>query len=459
MEEDRLFQNLEAEQSVLGLAISYPKECLRKVCDLPNEVMSADPNRVLLDCLKHMEAEKSQIDMVTVADWLTKHQKQTEVSVLYLAQICNVIGPSFLPGHMKIIQECYSRRKQNQIGHEYIRKLGDGDDPDECREWMLVQLKDLNQYKDNGLISLDEAIMRTYDQLDHDQAREDKPSNRIFSGISTMDNKLGGLTGSEYVAIGARPSVGKSIFALTYCLNAAKQKKRVLLVSLEMNEVQITKRIMSSNSGVPLGEMESGNMADQSWVDLADSLVKISGLPLWYSLEADTIPKLRRAAYEIYENGGLDMIAVDYIQLMTTGKDRQNRQEEISEISRGLRRLSAELKIPILVLTQLNRNSAKGQSYKGQKIRQEPSMSEARESGSIEQDANIFMLLHDPEEAEMRNEEEKEVFRNLKNQGLQMMRIIIDKNRQGKRGRVTLAFDGDHMRFLPIARDATPPPY
>ena len=149
---------------------------------------------------------------------------------------------------------------------------------------------------------------------------------------------------------------------------------------------------------------------------------------------------------------------MDYIQLMEVANNsRMNRQEEISKISRGLRLLSSELKIPILVLTQLNRTSAKGQMIKGKKVRQEPTMSEARESGSIEQDANIFMLLHDPDESEMRNEEEKEVYKALKSQGYQMMRIIIDKNRQGKRGRVTLAFDGDHMRFLPIARNAEAP--
>jgi replicative DNA helicase len=274
-----------------------------------------------------------------------------------------------------------------------------------------------------------------------------------------MDNKLGGLRGSEYVAIGARPSVGKSIFALTYCINAAKQGKRVLLVSLEMDEVQITERVIASQGGGTLNEITSGNITDKGWENIAQVMGPISTLPLWYSTTANTVEKVRRCAYELYEKGGIDLIAIDYIQLMEVQNPnaRINRQEEISRISRGLRQMAAELKIPILVLTQLNRSSTKGTMIKGKKVRQEPTMSEARESGSIEQDANIFMLLHDPDESEMRNEEEKDTYKALKAQGYQMMRIIIDKNRQGKRGRVTLAFDGDHMRFLPIARNTEAP--
>ena len=459
MDESRLYYNADAEASVLGMAITYPEECLRKVCELPADIMYYDSSKVILDCLRDMDRHKVKVDLISVYDWLTKNQKTDMVPIGTLTNVTNsVIGPSFLPSHTKILKECYSRRRQRLICREYGEKLDSGEDPEECREWMLRNLTEVKQEMDNKLITMEEAAMRTFDQLGEEQQKEGEPSKRILSGISTMDNKLGGLRGSEYVAIGARPSVGKSVFALTYCINAAKQGKRVLLVSLEMNEVQITERIFASQTDVKLNEMESGQMSEEGWIKLADGFAKVASLPLWISLEADTVTKIRRAAYQIYEEGGIDMIAVDYIQLMdSVSSKRQNRQEEISEISRGLRKLSAELKIPILVLTQLNRTSAKGQVVKGKKIRQEPTMSEARESGAIEQDANIFMLLHDPEESEMRNEEEKETFRNLKQQGYQMMRIIIDKNRQGKRGRVTLAFDGDHMRFLPIVRNVESP--
>ena len=196
----------------------------------------------------------------------------------------------------------------------------------------------------------------------------------------------------------------------------------------------------------------SSNIPQEAWDGIAQTVNRITDLPLWYTLDSYTVESLRRAAYQLYENGGLDLIAVDYLQLMeSTYAKRQSRQEQVSEISRGLKKLAAELKIPILVLTQLNRASVSDR-IDGKKARREPTMADARESGAIEQDANIFILLHDPQRDEMRDDMERETWDNLDKQKMSMIRLIIDKNRQGKRGRLTVAFDGDHMRFLPITR-------
>ena len=303
------------------------------------------------------------------------------------------------------------------------------------------------------LIPIADALKLTHTQLAEEQQKQDEPTKKILSGIATLDNRLGGLRGGEYVAIGARPSVGKSILALTFCVNAARQGKRVLLVSLEMNETQITERILADQGDVPMHVITSGNIDQQGWEGINLAMGTVSRLPLWYSLEANTVEKVRRAAYQLYESGGIDMIAIDYLQLMdATYSKKQSRQEQISEISRGIRQLAAELKIPILVLTQLNRASVNSRTMNGQKVRREPTMSEARESGAIEQDANIFILLHNPERDEMQSDNERQMWDNLTAKGYTTMRMIIDKNRQGKRGRIWVAFDGDHMRFVPIVR-------
>ena len=456
---ESIYFNQDAEEQILSLAMQN-EECLRPVTELNRAELYFVQHQVIHEAICALANEKKGVDLITVSDWLNRNQKMEAAGGAKMVMDIYSIAflPSMLKNYLQIIHQCFSRRQQRQAAKEYAEKLDAGEDTEEVREWMVRQLKDVKEIRDNGLINIADAAVKTFEQLDKDQKREDQPTNRILSGISTMDNKLGGLRGSEYVAIGARPSVGKSIFALTYCVNAAKQGKRVLLVSLEMDEVSITERVIASQGGGTLNEITSGNISDEGWESIASVIGPIANLPLWYSVTANTVEKIRRCAYELFESGGIDLIAVDYIQLMEApGNGRMNRQEEISKISRGLRLMAAELKIPILVLTQLNRLSTKGQMIKGKRVRQEPTMSEARESGSIEQDANIFMLLHDPDESEMRNEEEKEVFRNLKDKGLQMMRIIIDKNRQGKRGRVTLAFDGDHMRFLPIVRDTEAP--
>lgn len=456
---EEIYYNEEAECAVIGLAMAFP-EAVAKVTELQAEELYYPQNQIALSAVKALAEEKRGIDLITMTAKLKEGGKLEEAGGAgYLTRCLGLaVSAVMLKDYLKIIRDCHSRRVQRKIARDYTQKLDAGENVEEIREWVLRTMKEVKEARETGLIPLRDAAMLTYNALDEDQKREDQPTKRILSGISTMDNKLGGLRGSEYVAIGARPSVGKSIFALTYCLNAAKQGKRVLLVSLEMDEIQITERIFASQGGGTLNEITSGNITDEGWTNIARVIGPIASLPLWYSVTANTVDKIRRCAYELFENGGIDMIAVDYIQLMEApGNGRMNRQEEISQISRGLRMMAAELKIPILVLTQLNRLSTKGQMIKGKRVRQEPTMSEARESGAIEQDANIFMLLHDPDESEMRNEEEKEVFRNLKDKGLQMMRIIIDKNRQGKRGRVTLAFDGDHMRFLPIVRDTEQP--
>ena len=272
----------------------------------------------------------------------------------------------------------------------------------------------------------------------------------ISTGISSLDSILGGFKPGEMVVIGARPSVGKSILALTFCVNAAKHGKRVLLVSLEMNEVEITERILANTANIPLNAMVNASMTDQNVMDLGASLGAVSRLPMWYCLEATTVERIRKAAYRLYEDGGLDMIAVDYLQLMeATLSGKQSRQEQIAEISRGLRKLSMELNIPVIVLSQLNRSS-EGYSKDGQMTQREPTMSQARESGAIEQDANVFMLLHAPRRDEMSTQEDADMWDAMKAKGMTLIRLIVDKNRQGKRGRILVAFDGEHMRFLPI---------
>lgn len=446
-----VYYDLEAEAGLLGCAITAPERWLRKLADLPAGIFYDRKHQKLHEALTAMERAREAVDLVTVTHFLTAHGMQGDVPESYVVDLSIKGATSFLfDRYADIVSECFLRRRLYEFGRELMQKTASEDSPEDVRDWAARAVRDIKATGDTGLISMQDAVLRTYEMLERSQQKADEPSNRILSGIATLDNRLGGLRGGEYVAIGARPSVGKSILALTFCVNAARQGKKVLLVSLEMNETQITERVLAGESNVTLQEITSGDITPEGWEGLSDAAGPVSALPLWYSLDATTVEKVRRCAYQLFENGGLDMIAVDYLQLMeATYARRQSRQEQIAEISRGLRLLAAELKIPILVLTQLNRSSV-SERVEGRKVRREPTMSEARESGAIEQDANIFILLHDPGKDEMTTDSEKETWSSLKQQGFTMMRLIIDKNRQGKRGRITVAFDGDHMRFLPI---------
>lgn len=448
-----VFFNHEAEACVIGAAMLDPK-CVKLVSETSVDEFHAPEHKILHDCICALAANSMQVDLVTVNDWLGKNNLLDQIGgTEHLVEITTyVVTTVNAKDYLNIVHACAMRRNLYTIGKELMNRAGEIDSPEEVREWAARTIREVKLGESVKLITMKDACVATYEKLERDQTQDWEAEKRILSGIECLDNRMGGLRDGEYVAIGARPSVGKSILALTFCVTAAKQGKRVLLVSLEMNETQITERILANEGNVPLNLITSGRIPLDGWSGLAKAIGPVSNLPLWYCLEATTVEKVRRAAYQLYENGGLDMIAIDYLQLMeATYSKRQNRQEQIAEISRGLRILAQELQIPVLVLTQLNRVSVK-QYAKGKIVKQEPTMSEARESGAIEQDANIFILLHNPDRDEMQTEYETQIWDDLAEKGQTMMRIIIDKNRQGKRGRQTVAFDGDHMRFLPIER-------
>lgn len=453
---ENIYYNREAEQQVLGLAISN-KDCITQVCELSKELFYYPEHVHILEAIKALNDEHKAITPITINTWLSaKNMQEQAGGPAYLIELMNEFAiSSHLKTYIEILTVCMSRRSQRRIAKEYTNMLDSGQNVEHCRDWAVRMLKDLRQITDNQLITQDLASQHAFDRIDKAFKNEKEGDNGIKSGISDLDHFLGGLDGSKYVAIGARPSVGKSIFALTWCVNAAKQGKRVLLISLEMDEVDITERIIANDSNISLKKIIHGKIDINEYEEVVKSLGKIGHYLLWYSLEADTIEKIHRCATELNENGGLDLIAIDYLQLMDVEDPRgySNRQERVAAISRGIRKLSMELKIPILVLTQLNRNSVNN-GFGGQKIRKrEPTMSEARESGAIEQDANIFILLHVVEKEELEDPEQQDIWDTLHEKNKTMMRIIVEKNRQGTCGRATIAFDGDKMRFLTITRD------
>lgn len=391
------YYDLEAEMSVLGAALQSPK-CVKLVTETSEDEFYDNRHKILHSCMVDLEKTNTSIDLVTVNSWLNRHNAIDPVGGMeyLISMIQNVPSVVNAKDYLSIVHACAMRRNLYTIGKALMEKSGTQEDADETREWAARAVREIRSGNTVQLISMKEACLATYENLEREQMGTDgdASTNRIFCGIDAVDQRLSGLHDGVYVAIGARPSVGKSIFALTFCVNAAKQGKRVLMCSLEMSETEITERILANEGNVALNTITSGRITLDGWVGIGKAITPVSNLPLWYCLEATTVEKVRRAAYQVYENGGLDLIAIDYLQLMEASyAKRQNRQEQISEISRGLKLLAQELKIPILVLTQLNRASEKNYS-KGKIVKREPTMSEARESGAIEQDANIFILLH-----------------------------------------------------------------
>jgi replicative DNA helicase len=448
---DRLaFVNVEAEQSVLGAALQDHK-ALKRMREMDMNAFTQPEHRVLFASMVEADDRRIDVDLVTMHTMLSEQSKLDLIGGdMYLMQLINFVPSTANVGsYIRIVNECATRRQMKAIGEELIRKAGFLDEElDAIREGAALRIRDVKAGGGVKLISQEEAVMMTYDKMEKAQKREGQTNDRIMTGIRPLDKMTGGLSGSKLMIIGARPSVGKSIFAMTICMNAAKQGKRVLYISLEMEADELMEREFAAASLVPLTEITSDEISIDGWKKMAEAFPDLASKPIFYCTDIHFVEDVRKAAFQLFENGGLDLICVDYIQLLKTTQKRNSRQEEVADISRGLKWLAQELKIPVIALSQLNRAS--------QKEKRPPTMAEARESGAIEQDANIFLLLHDPDTTELKNEDLRRLSSNLEKQSMKLIYVNVDKNRQGKKGVFYIAFDGDHMRFLPLSKENPP---
>ena len=448
---DRLaYKNTEAEQCCLGAALQ-DKKSVERLKNMSAEDFTEPEHRVLYEAILENDAKGNPPDIVMMHQTLSEQNKLDLIGGdRWLLTLINMVPTTANMMHyVRAVQECTARRKLREIGQELIQESGYLDaEIDGIREKAALSVRDVKGTGGVKIVNQAEAVMETFEKMSQAQKKDGKESDRIMTGIKPLDRMTGGLSGSKLMIIGARPSVGKSIFAMTICMNAAKQGKRVLYISLEMEEDELIEREFAAESLIPLTEITSDEISPDSWVKLAESLGYLSAKPIYYCTEIHFVEEVRKAAFNLYENGGLDLICVDYIQLLKTQQKRNSRQEEVADISRGLKWLAQELKIPVIALTQLNRASSRE--------KRPPTMAEARESGAIEQDANIFLLLHDPDTGELKDESLRRLSKNLGDHGMKLIYINVDKNRQGKKGVFYIAFDGDHMRFLPLSKEEPP---
>ena len=261
----------------------------------------------------------------------------------------------------------------------------------------------------------------------------------ISTGIAGLDRITGGLQNGMLAILGARPKVGKTALGLSITVNVARKSGPVLIVSLEMTRKEIMTRIMAGETGTDMQKYVSKNLTDDEMHTMAKAIPGINSLDIRI-INKQTPMQIRRFASEMQRNGGLSMIMVDYIQLMKSDDPKKSRYEEVSAISRELKLMAMDLNVPILALTQFNRESENGGT------KRKPSMSEARDSGSIEQDANIFIVQYAPNEPK-EGTFMFEYWEACQEEGCEFQVLEVAANRQGPTGNVMVKFDKPHMRF------------
>ena len=360
-----------------------------------------------------LEERGKTCDLVTLADTFP------DLDTSALVELAQEAAPiaSLAAQHARSIREAAQRRAVRNAALSLAKDAADPEKP-------LCELLDSTRARldtlagtlpSSGATDGVDALCGFYEDLTRGPV---EPVARF--GFSRIDDALT-IAGGKLIVIGARPSVGKSALLLHLALNAIDAGRRVLLVSLEMSEKEVIGRMVSRKSGIPAGRISNRNLSDDELGHVAESFSLLPGDRFCISTQAQTPRDVRREALRMRADGGLDLVVVDYLQLMTPGQKAGNRTEAVGIISRGLKMLAMELGVPVLTASQLSRASERNDA---------PRLSDLRESGSIEQDADAVILLHAPDEKEK-----------------PARQLILAKNRQGRCGGFDLFFDGARMLF------------
>lgn len=264
--------------------------------------------------------------------------------------------------------------------------------------------------------------------------------HRIETGLSRLDSITGGISGGKLIVLGARPGVGKSALALYMASHAACRSGPVLYVSLEMDRAEVFNRIVACVSGID--SQKTGRGDPDTAAEASDAAFRVAKMPMHIVTDAVTPLTVRRYAGQIKRTEGLSLIVIDYLQLMRTDSKAVSRYEAVSELSRELKLLAMDLDTPILALTQFNRQSEAGNGMK----KRPPSMSEARDSGSIEQDANVFLTFYELDD-KLIADADRWMLEQARRDGCSLMCIAVEKNRSGETGIMSVKFDKARMRF------------
>ena len=425
--------NAEAEQTVLASCMIDHIAVEKVVNLLSYDDFYYEANKEIYDSIKQIHMQNIPVDAVTVFEELKKRGKIDYVGGFeYLATLTeNIITSKNVEAYCNIIREKSTLRKLISASQEIIEKgYKEDDDVQKIIELAEQRIFSISQNRSiNSFSEIKEILMTVFNQLE-ERAKSGGGITGLTTGYTDLDRMTSGLQKSDLILLAARPSMGKTALALNIAMNVVKNGASVALFSLEMSKEQYVQRIISQESMVDSTKLRTGSLDDDDWTRLINTMSLISNCKIYIDDTPsvslfEMMSKCRRLKIE----KGLDLIVVDYLQLMSDGGRTDNRQQEISNISRGLKALARELNCPVLALSQLSRAPELRNDHR-------PVMSDLRESGAIEQDADVVMMLY---RDEYYNKEESE------RKGI--TDVIITKQRNGPVGTVELAWIGQYTKF------------
>ena len=427
-------QNVEAEQAVLGAMLLSHDAVIVAMEKLQSQDFYRDVHRIIFEAMEHLHRENKEIDVITLPDELKRMKKLDDVGGLeYVLNLPNLVGSAAnIEYYANIVAEKALARNLISTCTELTPEAYDGQKETEAllddAERRILQLSDTKNRGD--FASVGAVVEVTLDKIT--KLYENKAGlTGLPTGFRDLDRMTSGLQPSDLILVAARPSMGKTAFTLNIAQNVGvRQHKTVAFFSLEMSQEQLVQRLLCQIAHIDSQKLRTGQLnSDEEWTRLTDACDKLYESPIYIDdTPGISVAEMRSKARRLKSEHGLDLIIVDYLQLMQ-GRNAESRQQEISEISRSLKALARELKVPLIALSQLSRSVESRQDKR-------PMLSDLRESGALEQDADIVSFLY------------REDYYDKETENQHITEVILAKHRNGPVGSVKLYFKNEFTLFL-----------
>lgn len=430
--------DLAAEQSVIG-AMLLSKDAIADVVEVIREVDFYRPShQVIYGTVLDLYGRGEPVDAVTVAAELTKTGDIARVGgATYLHDLISMVPTAANANYYgRIVREKAILRRLVEAGTRIVQMgysgTGEVDDVVDRAQAEVYEVTERRTAED--YLPLRDIMTEALTEIEA-IANRDGDMVGVPTGFINLDQLTNGLHPGQLIIVAARPAIGKSTAALDICRAASiKHDLTSVIFSLEMSRNEIVMRLLSAEAQIPLTHMRSGTMSDADWTKLAAKMGVVSEAPLYIDDSPNmTLMEIRAKCRRLKQRHDLRLVVVDYLQLMTSGKRVESRQQEVSEFSRSLKLLAKELDVPVIAISQLNRGPE-------QRVDKRPMLSDLRESGSLEQDADMVVLLHRDDAYDRESPRAGEAD------------FIVAKHRNGPTATITVAFQGHYSRFVDMAQ-------
>jgi len=421
--------SIEAEQAVLGSMLIDPKRIPEVMEVLKQEDFYLENNRILYEAIQRMFLESRSVDPVTVLDEVKLMGYRDEMPRDYVLQLVDTTPHSAnLLDYAKIVRGKSMLRELQQVGTDIVELTRtEADEADTVADLAEQKVYAVRQGREiQGFTPLNQAINEVYANLDELATRGGQMPG-LPTGFSMLDQYIGGLNKSDLILLGARPGMGKTAIALNMAMSAAKKSgKTVVIFQLEMSRAQLATRLLSTEGFIDSKKLRMGNLDDDDWQKMAEATENLNKLSILIDENSGiTVPEMKAKCRRV---SNLGLIVIDYLQLMHAPKRTDNRVQEVAEISRSLKIMAKDLNVPVLCCCQLSRGP-EGRTDK------RPMLSDLRESGSIEQDADIVLFIY------------RDDYYNSEGENHNAAELIVAKNRHGETGKIDLQWMGQFTAF------------